>query len=111
MHIHRVFIPFSSEAKALSNDLSGNERRVSLDGTWKFLYSKNIEACPTDFYKPGFNVKKWKDIQVPGSWELQGFDAPIYTDVKYPFPPNPPFVPADYNPVGAYVRVYSARII
>ena len=101
------FIPFSSEAKALSNDLSGNERRVSLDGTWKFLYSKNIEACPTDFYKPGFNVKKWKDIQVPGSWELQGFDAPIYTDVKYPFPPNPPFVPADYNPVGAYVREFT----
>ena len=45
------------------------ERRITLDGTWKFLFSKNESACPKDFYKPNFNIKKWKDIQVPGSWE------------------------------------------
>lgn len=104
---HAHFIPFSSERKAVSNDISSNERIVSLDGTWKFLYSKNIDACPKDFYKSNYNVKRWKDIQVPGSWELQGFDAPIYTDVKYPFPANPPFVPSDYNPVGIYVREFT----
>lgn len=104
---HAHFISFSSENKALTNDLSSNERRTSLDGTWKFLYSKNIEACPKDFYEPNYNVRKWKEIQVPGSWELQGFDAPIYTDVKYPFTPDPPFVPVDYNPVGAYVREFT----
>ncbi len=82
-------------------------RRITLDGTWKFLFSKNESACPKDFYRSNFNVKKWKDIQVPGSWELQGFDSPIYTDVSYPFPANPPYVPTDYNPVGAYVRYFS----
>ena len=55
----------------------------------------------------GYNTKRWKDIQVPGSWELQGFDSPIYTDVAYPFPANPPHVPTDYNPVGAYVREFT----
>ena len=59
------------------------------------------------FYKMGYNTKRWKDIQVPGSWELQGFDAPIYTDTRYPFPPNPPYVPTDYNPVGAYIREFT----
>lgn len=110
------FIPFVNEAAALAQQSlpdverfevnTATERRISLNGTWKFLYSRNNASCPEDFHKPGYNVKKWKNIEVPGSWELQGFDAPIYTDVSYPFPTNPPFVPADYNPVGAYVREF-----
>lgn len=44
---------------------------------------------------------------MPGSWELQGFDAPIYTDTRYPFPANPPYVPQDYNPVGSYVTTFT----
>ncbi len=115
MHAH--FIPFVNEASALAQQnlpdverFSVNpqrERRISLNGIWKFLFSKNNDECPADFYKPDYNVRKWKDIEVPGSWELQGFDAPIYTDVSYPFPCNPPYVPSDYNPVGAYVREFT----
>lgn len=111
------FIPFKSESEALKqNGLpvpqrfalnTDAERRITLDGTWKFLYSKNFAACPEGFWQPGYNTRKWKNIEVPGSWELQGFDAPIYTDVSYPFTPNPPFVPTDYNPVGAYVREFT----
>ncbi|WP_418987215.1 glycoside hydrolase family 2 TIM barrel-domain containing protein [Bacteroides heparinolyticus] len=114
MHAH--FIPFASEAGALKQrslppevrfDVnSAAERRISLDGTWKFLFSKNNGLCPNDFHKPGYDTRKWSKIEVPGSWELQGFDAPIYTDTRYPFPANPPHVPADYNPVGAYVREF-----
>ena len=111
------FLPFVSEKAALAQQALSDverfavnpatERRVSLNGTWKFLYSKNNDECPADFYKPGYNIRKWKDIKVPGSWELQGFDAPIYTDTRYPFPANPPYVPTDYNPVGAYVHEFS----
>lgn len=111
------FIPFTNESNALKQrslpaDIRYNvnptgERRISLDGTWKFLYSKNNDACPSNFHQPQYNTHKWKNIQVPGSWELQGFDAPIYTDTRYPFPPNPPYVPTDYNPVGAYVRDFT----
>lgn len=111
------FIPFTSEADALQQANlpvpecltlnTATERRISLDGTWKFLYARTPESAPANFYKPGYNTGKWKNIRVPGSWELQGFDAPIYTDVAYPFPANPPFVPADYNPVGSYVREFT----
>lgn len=115
MHAH--FTPFTNEVNALKQrslpaDVRFNlnpaaERRISLDGIWKFLYSKNNELCPEGFYKPGYNTRKWSKIEVPGSWELQGFDAPIYTDTRYPFPANPPYVPADYNPVGAYIREFT----
>lgn len=115
MYAH--FIPYKNETSALHQrslpvelrySVNPNaERRITLDGTWKFLYSKNNDVCPSDFHQPGYNTHKWKNIQVPGSWELQGFDAPIYTDTRYPFPANPPFVPTDYNPVGAYVRDFS----
>lgn len=115
MYAH--FIPFVNETGALQQQAlpapqcfalnPKSERRITLDGTWKFLYSKTPTTCPDGFWKPGYNTRKWKNIQVPGSWELQGFDAPIYTDVSYPFPANPPFVPADYNPVGAYVREFT----
>ena len=115
--INAHFVPYTNEANALAQqalptikrfDLNEKaERRVSLNGVWKFNYSKNNEVSPADFYKVGYNTSKWNNITVPGSWELQGFDAPIYTDVVYPFPPNPPFVPEDYNPVGSYVREFT----
>ena len=115
MHAH--FTPFTNEANALKQralpadvrfDVNpATERRITLDGTWKFLFSKNNDLCPKDFHKPGFSTRKWSKIEVPGSWELQGFDAPIYTDTRYPFPPNPPYVPTDYNPVGAYIREFT----
>jgi len=81
-------------------------RRTSLNGTWKFFFAKNNEEAPQKFYETGYDVSKWSDIKVPGSWELQKFDAPIYTDTRYPFPANPPYVPTTYNPVGSYVRTF-----
>lgn len=111
------FLPFINEKAALHQQMLPDvqrfevnpsvERRISLNGTWKFLYSRNNQFCPADFYKPGFNTDNWKSIEVPGSWELQGFDAPIYTDVSYPFPANPPYVPTEYNPVGAYIHEFT----
>ncbi len=111
------FLPFLSEKAALNqlgkpdeerfalNERS--ERRLSLNGQWKFKLVKKPSLCLPDFYKTGYDVSGWQDINVPGSWELQGFDAPIYTDVTYPFAANPPFVPQDYNPVGHYVREFT----
>ena len=111
------FTPFMSEEAAIHqltlDDVNRfavsptAERRISLNGVWKFLYSKNNDLCPKDFHEASYSTRKWKNIQVPGSWEIQGFDAPIYTDVSYPFPANPPYQPTDYNPVGAYVRDFA----
>ncbi len=105
MPFHAHFEVYKSAELALQKSIS--EREKSLNGVWKFNYSKNPASRPSDFYKVGYNTKKWNDIIVPGSWELQGFDSPIYTDVAYPFPPNPPFVPTDYNPVGSYVTTFT----
>lgn len=104
--IHASFIPYVSEKAALTKDVSG-ERRYSLNGIWKFHYAKNPASRPASFYEVGFDVSDWKEIEVPGSWELQGFDAPIYTDTRYPFPADPPHVPTDYNPVGSYVTDFT----
>ena len=111
------FTPYISEQAALMryslDDVTrlavapSIERRVSLDGTWKFHYSRNLATVPSGFHDDGYDVSNWSQILVPGSWELQGFDAPIYTDVSYPFPTNPPYVPQDYNPVGDYVRDFT----
>lgn len=111
------FTPYISEQAALMryslDDVTrlavdaAVERRVSLDGTWRFHYSRNMSEAPADCHATGYDVNHWATIQVPGSWELQGFDAPIYTDVSYPFTPNPPYVPKDYNPVGDYVRDFT----
>lgn len=111
------FIPYRNEQLALARQQMSDisrlacdskaERRIQLDGRWKFYYSRNERSVPKDFYHSDYDVKTWKDITVPGSWELQGFDAPIYTDVSYPFPVNPPLVPSDYNPVGAYVHDFT----
>jgi beta-galactosidase len=115
MYAH--FIPFVNERAALRQlsmsdtkrfELNAAaERRICLDGIWKFKFAKNNNQSPKEFFKKNYNVRNWQNIRVPGSWELQGFDAPIYTDVTYPFPANPPYVPTDYNPVGSYVRDFT----
>ena len=114
---HAHFIPFKNETAAIKQQQLAaserfavnekTERRKSLNGTWKFRFSKNNDECPSDFHQSNYSTKGWSNITVPGSWELQGFDAPIYTDVAYTFPVNPPYVPSDYNPVGAYIHEFT----
>ena len=86
---------------------------VSLDGQWKFHWSRNPEERPVDFYREDYDVSGWDKITVPGNWQMQGFGTPIYTNISYPFQRNRPSVtsepPQDWtayenrNPVGSYV--------
>jgi beta-galactosidase len=90
----------------------------SLNGTWKFHFSKNPSERPTDFYKESFDISNWDNIKVPGNWEVEGFGIPIYVNIQYEFAdprtpvtemkegPNPPQIPRDYNPVGSYRRSF-----
>ncbi len=75
-----------------------------LNGTWKFHWVRVPGQRPEEFYREDFCVDVWNDIEVPGNWEAQGYGIPLYTDEPYPFKPNPPKVPHDYNPVGSYRR-------
>ena len=100
------FFPFESEALALKNDKSLSNYYHSLSGEWKFHFAKDPSQKAIGFEKVGHDISSWENIQVPGHWEMQGWSVPIYLDEEYPFSPNPPFVPHDYNTVGSYVKTF-----
>ncbi len=100
------FITYDSKEKALKERKAYNGLYKNLDGLWKFSLVKRPEDRPKDFYRVDFKDETWDEIPVPSNWELEGFDRPIYTNVKYPFPANPPFVDNQYNPVGTYRRTF-----
>lgn len=83
------------------------DNNISLNGTWKFFFADTPEGIPADFFKTAYNDRKWKNISVPSNWEMQGFGDPIFRNVAAPFRANPPFVPRDYNPTGAYRRTFN----
>jgi beta-galactosidase len=99
-----TFFNFESREKALAGDKAASQYFLSLDGTWSFAYSATPEKRPKDFYKPSYDVSKWGHIQVPGMLQAQGYGKPIFTNIKYPFPQNEPFIPHDLNEVGSYRR-------
>ncbi|MEI6877295.1 MAG: sugar-binding domain-containing protein, partial [Spirochaetota bacterium] len=76
--------------------------RLSLDGTWRFALARNPDDRPVDFSDPAFDDSAWTDHRVPGTWTLQGFDKPHYTNVIMPFGNVPPSAPARENPTGLY---------
>lgn len=99
-----TFFNFETRDKALAGDKAASQYYLSLDGTWKFAYSKTPETRPKDFYKLSYDVSKWGRIQVPGMLQTQGYGKPIFTNIRYPFPANEPFIPHDLNEVGSYRR-------
>jgi beta-galactosidase len=97
---------FSNVNDAISCDREKTDRRISLNGEWDFSFALKPSDAPKDFYKS--RVSGWKKIEVPGNWEMQGYDKPIYKSAVYPFRPvNPPHVPMDYNGVGCYQRTFT----
>ena len=102
---HAFFIPYSSEKEALQKNNSSFLQ--SLDGIWKFKLAKNPSEKPAEFFKDNYNVKEWANIKVPANWQTEGYDRFIFTDVEYPIPPNPPFVPKEDNPVGSYKKDFA----
>nr|WP_315197467.1 glycoside hydrolase family 2 TIM barrel-domain containing protein [uncultured Flavobacterium sp.] len=101
------FLLFSNEAELKGNNPQKSELYQSLNGNWKFNIVKNPSQRPMDFYAINLDDSNWKNIQIPSNWELQGYDIPIYTNIVYPFPKNPPFIGGDYNPVGSYRRTFT----
>ena len=83
------FVTYETEKLAQINSPLESKNYISLNGKWKFKFSKNIKDRPKDFYEMGHSVNQWQSIMVPGSWELQGWSYPIYLDEEYPFPAKP----------------------
>jgi beta-galactosidase len=101
---------FANVQDALQKDRTQSGRFMSLNGEWDFSFALKPGDEPKDFYKSKVDpiAIGWKKIPVPSSWEMQGYDKPIYKSAVYPFRPvNPPYVPKDYNGVGCYQRSFS----
>ncbi len=92
------------------------DRMISLNGVWKFNWTKTPDSRVTDFYKTDFNDTSWNDIQVPANWEMNGYGTPIYASAGYVFHIDPPYVMKEpkqkyttydeRNPVGQYHRSF-----
>ena len=75
---------------------------MDISGAWKFHWSATPVDAPEGFEAVGYDDSCWGVMPVPGNWELNGYGVPIYTNVTYPFPKNPPYIPHDDNPTGCY---------
>lgn len=96
--------PYLSRGLAIQRSYTGAANFMSLNGRWKFHWAPRPAERPKDFYQPDYDVSHWVDFPVPGNWEVNGYGIPIYTNITYPFPKNPPFIDHRDNPVGSYKK-------
>ncbi|BAX82397.1 glycoside hydrolase family 2 TIM barrel-domain containing protein [Labilibaculum antarcticum] len=101
------FIPYASKDQALADNQWESTFLQSLNGKWKFNLSINPSERPFYFFKDDYDTSDWTEIKVPSNWEIEGFDVPIYTNMKYPHEKTPPTIQDDYNPVGSYKRSFT----
>lgn len=99
------YIPASTRRNDLVEHREESDRFIDLNGTWKFRYFDSVRDLDFNFYETTQDLSSFQNIQVPGAWQTQGYDSHQYTNIRYPFPLNPPFVPAE-NPCGAYVTEF-----
>ena len=99
---HADFFGFENDELANVDQKTNSSRFLSLNGEWKFNWTKTPSDREVDFYKEGLDDSDWATIPVPANWEVEGFGHPIYLDERYPFSTSWPNAPTDYNPVGSY---------
>ena len=107
---HCYFVPFAMGQNPFESRQK-SKRFELLNGRWSFSYYSSLIDLPDDFAEVKFSqevLKKGKKIPVPSNWQLHGYDKAQYTNVDYPIPYNPPFVP-DENPVGVYYKTYNYK--
>lgn len=97
-------VPYTSFEAAMERGAS--ERVMRIDGDWKFSWSPTPAERPEGFYLPTYDDRTWGVMPVPGNWEINGYGVPIYTNVTYPHPMNPPYIPEDDNPTGCYRHTF-----
>ncbi|MEH7112321.1 glycoside hydrolase family 2 TIM barrel-domain containing protein [Neobacillus niacini] len=100
---HTDFYRYRAFNEALQYKKENSKGYTSLDGDWKFLFLEAPEFSPEGFETEEFDIDRLDEIEVPSCWQLKGYGNMHYTDVLYPFPINPPFVPQE-NPTGIYFK-------
>ena len=96
------YIPASRRSDALVEHRETSDRFQLLNGSWKFRYYASIYDLQDAFYEVGYDASAFDSIPVPSVWQNHGYDHHQYTNIRYPFPADPPYVPKE-NPCGAYL--------
>ena len=104
---HCTLMPYADVESALECRRETSPFYRSLNGKWKFNWVNKPADRPVDFYQPNYDVSGWDEIPVPSNWQMHGYGRPIYLNMTYPFPANPPHIPHSYNPVGSYRREFT----
>ncbi len=99
------YIPASKRMDTLTESREDSDRFQLLNGSWRFSYRPSIYELREAFYETDFDASSFDSIKVPGTWQMAGYDTHQYTNIRYPFPFDPPYVPQD-NPCGAYIREF-----
>ena len=99
------YMPASHEMGPLVEDRFSSERVICLNGAWQFQYFESIYDLQEKFYEQGYDYSRFIKVEVPGVWQNYGYDSHYYTNVRYPIPLDPPYVPQE-NPCGAYIRKF-----
>ncbi|GAA0549305.1 beta-galactosidase LacZ [Chitinophaga japonensis] len=104
---HVDLVLYNNAADARADVHARASRYRLLNGNWKFTYADRPADRPLDFFREDLQDTGWAQIPVPSNWELKGWGIPIYTNIIYPFPANPPYVNNQYNPVGTYRTTFT----
>ena len=99
------YIPASQPMGPLIADRDQSDRVQMLNGQWRFRYFESIHDVPEDFFLGDQGSPGFIEAPVPSVWQTLGFDWHQYTNIRYPIPLDPPYVPQD-NPAGAYLREF-----
>ena len=99
------YVPVSHRMDDLVEHREKSDRLQLLNGIWKFRYLKSIYDAQDKFYEPGYGTQDFGETEVPGVWQMAGYDTHQYTNIRYPFPFDPPYVPQDI-PCGEYVTTF-----
>ena len=102
------YIPASARIDALEAQRERSDRIQLLNGQWSFRWYPSVCELREPFYQPDNPLEGFGTIPVPSCWQFHGVDRHQYTNIRYPFPADPPYVPQD-NPCGAYVRHFQYR--
>ena len=103
MPARAYYIPASKRMDNLVEHREESDRMQLLNGTWKFQYFTSIYNIKDSFFEKNYDTEYFDEIQVPSVWQMAGYDTHQYTNIRYPFPFDPPYVPQDI-PCGAYVH-------
>lgn len=106
MPARSYYIPASERNMDLVEHRENSDRFQLLNGTWNFKYFSSIYDVTDIFYAKDYDTSGFDKISVPGVWQMAGYDCHQYTNIRYPFPFDPPYVPQDI-PCGAYVHTFS----